>query len=620
MAVAEECGKAGVKHLVVITAGFKEVGGEGKVLEEELIKTAKKYGMRITGPNNLGVMDTHTPFNATFAKDMAIKGNIAFISQSGALCVAILDWSLQRGLGFSQFISIGNKADLNEADFIAAASDDPNTKVICLYLEDVVDGDRFIEAARKATKKVPVIVFKSGITAAGAKAASSHTGALAGSNTAYDAALRHAGVIRAETMTELFDLAIAFTTQPVPKGKNVVVVTNSGGPGIVASDAVETNGLKMVTLSEHIEKELGEKLPPAANIHNPVDVVGDAKSDRYKTALDIVMKDPEVHAVVVLLSPTAPLNIVEAAQYTIDAAKANPDKAVVASFIGGAKIEAGVKLLNENGIPVYPFPEPAVATLRGMIEFGELRKEVEKGEEWNFDDVNKDAVKAIFEKVRKDGRDLLLSPEAAEVAELYKIPAAPSKLATTEEEAWKFAEAIGYPVVMKIASPDIMHKTDVGGVKVGLKTKEEVIGAFKSIMENSVKAVPDAKIYGVEVQKMMPKGDEIIIGMAMDPTFGPMIAFGSGGVLVNLLQDASFRLAKGLSKAEVSEMIKETKAYTLLKGFRGAAPDDIPALEEAIGRVGQLCRDFPEISELDINPVFAYPKGLSALDVKIKIS
>lgn len=620
LAVAEDCGKAGVKHLIVITAGFKEVGGEGKELERKLVEIAKKYGMRITGPNNLGIMDTHTPFNATFAKDMALKGNIAFISQSGALCVAILDWSLQRGLGFSQFISIGNKADLNEADFITAAADDPNTKVICLYLEDVVDGDRFIEAARKATKKVPVIVFKSGITAAGAKAASSHTGALAGSNTAYDAALRHAGVIRAETMAELFDLAIAFTTQPVPKGKNVVVVTNSGGPGIVASDAVETNGLKMARLSEHIEKELGEKLPPAANIHNPVDVVGDAKSDRYKIALDIVMKDPAVDAVVVLLSPTAPLNIVEAAQYTIDAAKANPEKAVVASFIGGAKLEAGVKLLNENGIPVYPFPEPAVATLRGMIHFGELRREVESGQQWDFDDVQKEAVRAIFEKVQKDGRDLLLSPEAAEVAELYKIPAAPSKLSTTEEEAGQFAEAIGYPVVMKIASPDIMHKTDVGGVKVGLKTKEEVLAAFRSIMENSVKAVPDAKIYGVEVQKMMPKGDEIIIGMAKDPTFGPMIAFGSGGVLVNLLKDASFRLAKGLSRAEVSEMIKETKAYTILKGFRGAAPDDIPALEEAIGRVAQLCRDFPEIAELDINPVFAYPKGLSALDVKIKIS
>jgi acetyl coenzyme A synthetase (ADP forming)-like protein len=619
LSVAEDCGQAGVKHLVVITAGFKEIGGEGKKLEEDLVKIARKYGMRITGPNILGVMDTHTPINATFAKDMALKGNIAFISQSGALCVAILDWSLQRGLGFSQFISIGNKSDLNEADFIEAVADDPNTKVICLYLEDVVDGDRFIEAARNATKKVPVIVFKSGITAAGAKAASSHTGALAGSNTAYEAAFRHAGEIRAKTMTELFDLAIAFTTQPVPKGKNVCVVTNSGGPGIVASDSIETSGLKMAQLSEDTIKELGEKLPPAANIHNPVDVVGDAKSDRYKIALDAVMKDPAVDGVVVLLSPTAPLNIVEAAQYTIDASKANPDKAVVASFIGGLKVEAGAKLLNENGIPVYPFPEPAVATLRGMIEFGELRKEVAGSVEWTFDDVDKDGVKAIFEKVRADGRDLLLGPEAAEVAELYKIPAAPSKLAGDAEAAVSAAEAIGYPVVMKIASPDIMHKTDIGGVKVGLKTKEEVVDAFNTILENCKKAEPSARIYGVEVQKMMPKGDELIIGMAKDPTFGPMIAFGSGGILVNLLQDASFRLARGLAKSEIEAMITETKAYTLLKGFRGAPPDDIPALVEAIGRVAQLCRDFDEISELDVNPVFAYPKGLSALDVKIKL-
>lgn len=620
LAVAEDCGKAGVKHLIVITAGFKEIGGEGKKLEQDLVTIARKYGMRITGPNNLGVMDTHTPINATFAKDFALKGNIAFISQSGALCVAILDWSLKRGLGFSQFISIGNKADLNEADFIEAASDDPNTKVICMYLEDVVDGDRFIEAARRATKRVPVIVFKSGITAAGAQAASSHTGALAGSNTAYDAALRHAGVIRAQTMTELFDLAIAFTTQPVPKGKNTVVVTNSGGPGIVASDAVEVNGLNMARFTEETHKELSEKLPPTANIHNPVDVVGDAHADRYKIAMDTTLKDPNVDAAVVLLSPTAVLDIAEAAQITIDAAKAHPEKAVVASFIGGAKVEAGVKLLNENGIPNYPFPEPAVATLRGMIRFGELRREVAQGAEWTFSDVQKDKVKAIFDKVRADGRDLLLGPEAAEVAELYKIPAAPSKLAGDEKAAAAAAEAIGYPVVMKIASPDIMHKTDVGGVKVGLKTKEEVAEAFKSIMANSKKAVPDAKIYGVEVQKMMPKGDELIIGMAKDATFGPMIAFGSGGILVNLLKDASFRLAKGLSKSEVEEMITETKAYTILKGFRGAAPDDIPALQEAIGRVGQLCRDFPEIAELDVNPVFAYAKGLSALDVKIKIS
>jgi len=619
LAVAEECGKAGVKHLIVITAGFKEIGPEGRELENNLVAIAKKYNMRVTGPNNLGVMDTHTPINATFAADFALKGDIAFISQSGALLVAILDWSLKRGLGFSQFISIGNKADLNEADFIELAASDPNTKVVCLYLEDIVDGDRFIEAARKATQRIPVIVLKSGITAAGAKAASSHTGALAGSNTAYDAAFRHAGVIRARNMSELFDLAIAFTTQPIPKGKNTVVVTNSGGPGIVASDAVETNGLNMARFSEATIAELKAKLPPTANIHNPIDVVGDAHADRYKIALDTALKDPGVDAAVVLLSPTAVLDIKEAAEITAGAAKANPDKAIVASFIGGFKVDEGVKYLNDQGIPTYPFPEPAIETLRGMIRYGELRKEVAASKQWDFADVDKAKVAEIFKKVRADGRDLLLSPEAAEVAEAYKIPAAPSRLAHDADEAVKLAEQMGYPVVMKIASPDIMHKTDVGGVKVGLKSKDEVSAAFSSIMENSKKAVPDAKIYGVEVQKMMPKGDELIIGMATDPTFGPMIAFGSGGVLVNLLKDASFRLAKGLSKNEGSEMITETKAYTILKGFRGAEPDDIPALEEAIGRVGQLCRDFPEIAELDINPVFAYPKGLSALDVKIKL-
>ncbi len=619
LAIAEDCGKAGVKHLIVITAGFKEIGGEGKVLEQNLVKIARKYGMRITGPNNLGVMDTHTPFNATFAKDFPQKGNIAFISQSGALCVAILDWSLKRGIGFSQFISVGNKADLNEADFIEAASEDPNTKVICLYLEDVVDGDRFIEAAREATKRVPVIVLKSGITAAGAKAASSHTGALAGSNTAYDAALRHAGVLRASTMTELFDLAIAFTTQPIPKGKNIVVVTNSGGPGIVASDSVETNGLNMARFTPETTKKLSEKLPPTANIHNPVDVVGDAHADRYKIALEETLADPNVDAAIVLLSPTAVLDTKEAAEITEEVAKNHPDKAFVASFMGGLKVEVGVNHLNAVGIPTYPFPEPAIATLRGMIQFGEIRKEVSESQEWTFDDVQKDKVRAIFDRVRADGRDLLLGPEAAEVSELYKIPAAPSKLATSANEAADFAESLGYPVVMKIASPDIMHKTDVGGVKVNLNSKDEVVSAFASIMENSQKGVPDAKIYGVEVQKMMPKGDELIIGMTTDPTFGPMVAFGSGGILVNLLQDASFRLAKGLSRGEVHAMIQETKAYTILKGFRGAAPDDIPALEEAIGRVAQLCRDFPEITELDINPVFAYPQGLSALDVKIKI-
>ncbi len=618
--VAEECGKAGVKHMIVITAGFKEVGKEGRELEQKLAEIASKHGMTIVGPNCLGVMDTHTPFNATFAKNMALKGNIAFVSQSGALCIAILDWSLKEGLGFSQFVSFGNKADLNEADFVEIASQDPNTKVVCLYLEDVVDGPRFIKAARKATKRVPVIVLKSGVSAAGAKAASSHTGALAGSDTAYETALRHAGVLRASNMTELFDLANAFTTQPIPKGKRVAVITNSGGPGIVASDAIELGGLQMAQFSDETLKLLEEKMPSMANIHNPIDVIGDAHYDRYEIAINAALADPNVDAAAVLLSPTAVIEVDKVAEVVVAAKNKYPDKPVVAAFTGGAAVKDAVEYLKEHGVPSYAFPEPAVATLRGLARFAELKKAVEHGEEWAFDDVNKEQVKEIFEKVRKDGRDLLLSPEAAEVAEHYKIPAAPSRLATSEDEAEKQASDMGFPVVMKISSPDIMHKTDVGGVKVGLKSKEEVRAAFNSIMDNSKKAVPDAKIYGVEVQKMMAKGDEIIIGMVKDPTFGPMIAFGSGGILVNLLKDASFRLASGLTKREVDEMIAETKAYTILKGFRGAEPDDIPAISEAVARVAQLCRDFPEIQELDINPIFAYPKSLSALDVKIKLA
>ena len=606
--------------MIVITAGFKEVGAEGRALEDKLIDIAKKYDMTIVGPNCLGVMDTHTPFNATFAKNMALKGNIAFISQSGALFIAILDWSLKTGLGFSQFISFGNKADLNEADFIEIASNDPNTKVICLYLEDIVDGPRFIEAAREATKRVPVIVLKSGVSEAGAKAASSHTGALAGSDTAYETAFRHAGVLRASNMTELFDLASAFTSQPIPNGKRIAVITNSGGPGIVASDSIELGGLEMAKFSEKTLNSLKETMPSMANIQNPIDVIGDAHYDRYENALDAALSDPNVDAATVLLSPTAVIEVDKVAEVIVEKGKKYPEKPVVAAFTGGYAVENAVSYLREHGVPTYAFPEPGVATLRGMAKFAELRKSIQQGEEWAFDDVGKEEVAKIFDEVRKDGRDLLLSPEAARVAVIYKIPAAPSRLATTEDEAEKFAVEMGFPVVMKIASPDIMHKTDIGGVKIGLKSKEEVRAAFTLIMENSKKAAPDAKIYGVEVQKMMPKGDEIIIGMIKDPTFGPMVAFGSGGILVNLLQDASFRLASGLTKHEIDEMIKETKAYTILKGFRGAEPDDIPAIAEAVARVAQLCRDFPEISELDINPVFAYPKGLSALDIKIKLS
>jgi acyl-CoA synthetase (NDP forming) len=376
----------------------------------------------------------------------------------------------------------------------------------------------------------------------------------------------------------------------------------------------------MAQFSEDTLNFLKEAMPSMANIHNPIDVIGDAHYDRYENGLKAALSDPNVDAATVLLSPTAVIEVDKVAEVIVEAREKYPDKPITAAFTGGFAVEKAVNYLQEHGVPTYAFPEPGVHTLIGMTKYSELREAVQDQEEWAFDDVDKDRVQAIFDRVVADGRNLLLSPEAAEVAEAYKIPAAPSRLATSAEEAQKFARDMGFPVVMKIASPDIMHKTDIGGVKVGLKSEEEVKEAFESIMENSKKGAPDAKIYGVEVQKMMPKGDEIIIGMIKDPTFGPMVAFGSGGILVNLLQDASFRLASGLAKREVEQMITETKAYTILKGFRGADPDDIPAICEAIARVAQLCRDFPQISELDINPVFAYPKGLSALDIKIKLS
>jgi acetyltransferase len=616
----EECGKKGVANLVVITAGFKEVGKEGLDLERQLTTTVRRHHMRMVGPNCLGIMDTHTPLNATFARNFPLRGHIAFISQSGALCVAILDWSLRKGVGFSRFISLGNKADLNEADFIADAAADPNTRVIVCYLEDVAQGAAFLRAAQEASRTTPVVILKSGTSLAGAHAASSHTGALAGSDVAYEVAFRQAGVLRAHTMTELFDLAAAFATQPVPRGKRVAIVTNSGGPGIITTDQVELKGLTMARFQRETIDALRTVLPPESNFFNPVDVIGDADHQRYREALDRVLADDGVDAAIVLMSPTAVIRSEEVARVVIDAAQRHPGKPMVASFMGGEAVEAGSNLLFQNGIPCYPFPDPAVGALAGLNRYRELREEVAAATPWDIERVNEAAVWQIFSSVKRDNRVVLLGPEAAQVAEIYGIPAAPSLLATTVDEAEAMAGRLGYPVVMKIASPSILHKTDVGGVKIGLSSAVEVRKAFVDIIEGVQHHMPTAQVYGVEIQKLMPKGIELIVGMTRDVQFGPLIAFGLGGIYVNLIKDVSFRLAHGISRDAIQAMIDETKAQTLLRGFRGAPPADMKAVMELIARVARLVRDFPEIAELDINPVFAYPRGVSALDIKITIS
>lgn len=618
--VVEECGQAGVKYLVVISAGFKETGTEGMALEKELVAIARRYGMRVVGPNCVGIMDTHTPLNASFAAGFPRKGEIAFISQSGAMLVAILDWSLDGDLGFSKFVSLGNKSDLNESDFIAIAAEDPATKVILCYIEDISDGSRFLEVATRASQEKPIVVLKSGTSQAGAQAASSHTGALAGSDLAYEVAFRQAGVIRARSMSELFDLAVAFAKQPIPRGGRLAIVTNSGGPGIVATDAAEQRGLTIARFSKSTLDALRAELPPEANIYNPVDVLGDGRADRYRFALSKVLEDDNVDAVVVLVCPTATAEPGETAGVIVDVAGKVPEKPVFGVYMGGEIMKEGADILAEGNIPCYTFPEVAVSAMGGLAHYARtVNTEVVESLP-DYDDLDRERVRAVFKSVKEDNRLVLLGSEGATVVEAYGIPAAPTKLATRAKEAVAIAEEIGYPIVLKVASPRIIHKIDIGGVRLGLDTPGEVMANFWAVMSNVQRSLPDVIPHGIDVQRMAPKGIEVIIGMTRDIHFGPLIAFGLGGIYVNLLEEVVFRLAQGLSLREIEKMITETKAYTLLRGYRGQKPADIAALVNIIGRVARLVTDFPEITEMDINPVFAYPSGAQALDVKITIS
>lgn len=615
--VARDCGEKGIRFLVVISAGFKEIGRAD--MERELVGVCRKYEMRLLGPNCLGFMDTHTPINASFAIRSPLPGEIAFFSQSGALCLAILDWSLEQGLGFSKFVSFGNKADLNESDFIAAALADEGTKVILCYLEDVADGAYFLQVARENAGRKPIIILKSGRSQAGARAASSHTGALAGSDRAYDTAFRQAGVLRANTIEELFDLARAFVTQPPSRSRRLAIVTNSGGPGIIATDAAEAYGMEMARLASKTSEGLRRGLPGEASVYNPVDVLGDAASDRYDLALRQVLADPQVDNCLVLLTPTATVNVSEIAEAILRNRRAHPEKVVTASFIGGESVAPGVVALEAGGIPCYSTPERAIAAMSALASLREIQERLAGGGEINYGSVNREVVAAVLSRVREQGRVVLLGSEASEITAAYGIPTARSYLATSVEAVEELAARVGYPVVLKVASPKIVHKSDVGGVRAGLATPEAVRNAFFRILEDVQRYLPGVEVMGVEVQAMADPGLELIVGVNRDIQFGPLLMFGLGGVYVNLLEDVSFRLVDGLRRQDIKEMIAATRAYRLLRGYRGQPPLDLVALEEVIGRVAMLVRDFPEISEMDINPLFAYPQGVMAIDVKISI-
>ncbi len=615
LGVVEECGQKGVQGLVVITAGFKEVGGPGKELERQLLELVRQYNMRMVGPNCLGIIDTISKLNASFAALMPEPGQIAFMSQSGAICTAILDWSKAEGIGFSRFVSLGNKADVDEVALLDAWGDDPENRVILAYLEGINNGPGFIETARRVTKKTPVIAIKSGTTDAGTQAISSHTGSLAGSEKAYEAAFSQSGIIRARSMEELFDFALVFAYQPLIQGRRIAIVTNAGGPGIITTDAIERSGLHMARFEQDTIAELQAKLPPTANVFNPIDVIGDARADRYEIGIRAALADPNVDAVMVLFTPQAGSEAIETVEAMARLSQGQP-KPIVASFMGAASIGPALELLNHYRIPNYPFPERGVAALRAMATQREW-SERPVGTYPRFD-VDTERVKQVFARVREQGRVALGEIEAREVIEAYGMRLPQSRLARSPEEAAQIASDIGFPVVMKISSPDILHKSDIGGVKVGVGSASEARDAYELIEYRARKYSRDAEIWGVLVQEMVPKGREVLVGMVRDPQFGPLIAFGLGGIYVEVLQDVAFRLAP-VSQEEVHEQVQSIRTFPLLRGVRGEPPADIPKAEEIVLRASQLVTDFPEIVEMDINPLVVNNQGQGAVVLDARI-
>jgi len=606
-----------VRSVIIITAGFKEVGKEGYVLEQKLIELCTAHDIAMVGPNCLGLMSTHDSNNASFASGYPKQGSIAFFSQSGALCAAILDWALGENVGFSKFVSLGNMAVVNEANMLEYLRTDPNTSVILGYIENVSNGTDFIEQATKISREKPVIMIKSGTTTAGAKAASSHTGAIAGSDQAYTAAFRKTGVLRVPDMASLFDLAQAFSSQPLPQGPGLAIITNAGGPGILAADATEKSSLNMARLSNSTIDRLKEFLPPYASLYNPIDLVGDAPAERYRKTLEVVVEDPQVHAILVLLTPTASAQIIETAEAIIEVAKTS-QKPIFVNYMGGIRIAPGQKMLSDAGIPCSIYPEPLIKSIETMYNYYLWRQT--PAQEFPAIKRNRQKARLVINEARAKGATEVVEFQAQEVLRAYNLPTPNTILARSSDEAAAAAEKIGYPVVLKIASPQISHKSDVGGVKVGLADAEAVKNAFFDITARAQRLRPEAYIAGCLVQEMAPKGcKEIIIGFKRDDQFGPLLMFGLGGIYVEILKDIAFRLAP-LGRDDAKAIIREIKSYMLLKGVRGEQPVNFQAIEDILLTMSELALDFPEIHEAEFNPVLVNAEKAVVADVRITLS
>ena len=619
----EQCGQKGIPAAIVISAGFREVGQAGKEREEELKRIAEKYGISFIGPNCLGVIntDSRSLLNASFARKMPEEGSISFLSQSGALCTAVLDYAQARNIGFAKFISFGNKADISEIDLLYYLKDDPKTRIILMYLEEITDGLALMEAAREVIVKgnKPLLILKAGRTSEGAAAAASHTGSLAGSDAICDAAFTQAGTIRCETIEEMFNIATAYVYQPMPEGNRVAVITNAGGPGVLATDACIQNGLTMARFEEDTTQFLKKNLPATANIKNPVDVIGDARADRYNVALTAAFKDPNVDAVFTILTPQSMTDIDLIAR-EVAKVSSHYNKPVYTSFMGEADVKEGIVVLQRNRIPHYQLPESMARSLARVLQFKKLRQMLQSKKAIPPVNAHPEA-ETILENAAVKGKKVLTETDGAPLLRSWKIPVAESFLAHTPEEAAKWASECGYPVVLKVASEQILHKTDVGGVFLNLNSAEDVLNAFKRITENVSRAMPEALINGILVEKQIPGGEEIILGIKRDPSFGPVVMCGMGGIFAEIYRDVSFRIAP-FGEEEAEAMLKELKAYPLFTGARGRTKRDIPSLVKTLVSLSQLAFAHSRIAELDINPLIVLDegKGCMAADVKILLS
>jgi len=604
----EECGQRGIKAAIIVASGFRESDSEGAALERECIEVARAHGVRLLGPNCIGVIDTHFPLDTTFLQPpMPARGGIGFISHSGAFAASIVDWARDEGFGFSQIVSLGNQADVNETDVLPVVAYYTHTKVVVLYMESVSDGKRFVDVARDVAGHIPVIALKVGRFESGQKAASSHTGALAASDIAFDAAFEKAGILRAETTEQMFDWASALENCPLLHGKNIAILTNAGGPGVIAADSLEQNGLNLAQLTDLTLNALSANLPASAAINNPVDMLASASPETYATCLNILLKDSNVNGAMAILPPPPMFKAEEVAEKIIDVIHKH-EKPVVIALLGSILIKEAAKIFQNAKVPIYPFPERAASALSALFNRAEYlatdpNENSEKGH-------SKPSVSVSSLKW-----DLV---NLEELLAAYKIPTMPIKLALDISEAVTIADELGYPVVMKIASHDILHKSDVGGVILNIQNVESLKHSYTQILEATKAAKPDAKIEGVHIQHQAPDGQEVIIGMVRDPQFGALMMFGSGGLEVEGLNDVAFALAP-LNKAESRKMIRKTWAGRKLQGFRNIASADEDSVVDVLVRLSWLAFENESVEEIEINPLRVFLQGSVAVDIRLKI-